>query len=505
MYGLGANALSSKAISKIFTSKGRPQDNPLIVHISNFDMLNDLVTEITPCAKKMMDAFWPGPLTLLFKKSKIVPPEISKGLDTIAVRFPNHKTALEIIEKSGVPIAAPSANLSGRPSTTTAQHVLEDLDGKISAVILDKPCALGLESTVLDLTRQKPVLLRPGGITKEQIEEILGDIIVDTAINNKISDTQSVSSPGMKYRHYAPKACVTVICGNHLDTANYIKHNSDEFTGILCFNEYSSFFNSNFVQSFGFVDNILEQSHNLFDKLRNFDTMPITKIFAQCPFDDGLGLAVSNRLKKSSGFNIINIKPRRVLGLTGSSGSGKSTVSHIFKELSAKIISADDIYHSLLENSSDMKLEICQNFDLKEIDRKKLGEIVFSNKDKLLKLNEITHKYVGKIFEKELYSTIDSELIILDVPLLFEANYQKYCDEIIGVISDFNTKIQRLCMRDGISFEYAQNRLKNQKDDLFFLKNCNIIIENNDNLDSLYLKCQQIYNNNKEMDNEFTS
>lgn len=496
VYGLGANALSSTAISKIFQAKGRPQDNPLIVHISNINMLNQLVLDVSDDAKRVIDAFWPGAITIIFKKSNIVPDEISRGLDTIAIRFPNHKTACEIIEQSGVPIAAPSANLSGRPSTTTAQHVLEDLDGKISAVVFDKPCKVGLESTVLDLTRQKPVILRPGSVTKEQIEAVLGEIDVDLSVKESIDNSAKVSSPGMKYRHYAPKAKVTVLCGNSYDTANYIRQNAGKSCGILCFDEYADLLSSPFTQTFGAKDNIDAQAHNLFDKLRLFDEMPVTEIFTQCPNDDGLGLAVANRLKKSSGFNVICIKNRKIIGLTGASGSGKSTVSDIFSELSAKVISADDIYHNLLENSSEMKVEISKNFaiDCDKIDRKKLGEIVFADKSKLKILNSITHKYITKAFEKELFSTIDSNVIVLDIPLLFEANYQRYCDKVVGVIANNDEKISRLCVRDGISEEYAKIRLKNQKSNEFFKENCDIIIDNAGDLNELYKKCENIYN-----------
>lgn len=492
---MGANALSSTAICKIFTAKGRPQDNPLIVHISSLDMLNKLVLVVSSEAKCVIDAFWPGPLTIIFKKSDIVPDEISRGLDTVAIRFPNHPTALKIIEQSGVPIAAPSANLSGRPSTTTAEHVVEDLDGKISAVVFDKACEVGLESTVLDLTREKPIILRPGGVTHTQLVEILGEVLIDKAVSGSIDNSAKVSSPGMKYRHYAPKAKVTVLCGNPYDTANYIRQNATKSSGILCFDEYEQFINGNFTQTFGSKNDINEQAHNLFDKLRLFDEMPVVEIFAQCPDDSGLGLAVANRLKKSSGFNVINLNPRKIIGLTGSSGSGKSTVSKIFSDLSAKVINADDIYHDLLENSTQMKAELAEAFgiDSDKIDRKKLGEIVFSDKQKLAILNEITHKYVTIEFEKQLFNVMHNDIVILDIPLLFEAKYERYCDKVIGVISSDEHKLARLCSRDGITVDYAKKRLSNQKNNEFFIKNCDIIIDNDGDLNSLQQKCQTIY------------
>lgn len=506
VYGLGANALDKNAVLKIFKAKGRPQDNPLIIHISSYDMLESLVLEISQKAKLVMNAFWPGALTIIFKKSDIVPSEISCGLDTVAIRFPNHKTALEIIKTAGVPIAAPSANSSGKPSPTTATHVLDDLDTKISAIVWDTPCKVGVESTVLDLTGDKPSILRPGEVTVEQLQEVLGEVLIDFAVKEKISENAVVNSPGMKYRHYAPKADVTVLCGNSLDTANYINQVADEKSGVLCFDEYANFFKNENIKTFGEEFDISEQARNLFEKLRLFDELDISQIFAQCPNDDGLGLAVANRLKKSSGFNVIEIKKRKIIGLTGTSGSGKSTVSGIFNKLCAKVISADEIYHNLLENCDDMKREISESFDVdcKDIDRKKLGKIAFSDKSKLLKLNEITHKYITHEFEKELFCSINDEFIILDVPLMFEASYDKYCDKVIGVVSNEERKIERICKRDGVNYDYAKKRLESQKKDSFFYDKCDIIIKNNDDFSSLYKQCEEIYNKVRGERNELT-
>lgn len=306
VYGLGANALSPKAVEKIFIAKGRPQDNPLIVHICSKDMLEKLVLDISDKANKIIEAFWPGAITLIFKKSDIVPDEVSKGLDTVAIRFPNHKTALELIEKCNTPIAAPSANISGKPSPTSANHVFNDLNGKISAVIIDENCDIGIESTVLDVTREIPVILRPGQVTKEQIEKIIGKVFIDQAITCNIDNTKKVSSPGMKYRHYAPNSPVTIICGNENNSFLYIKQNMDEKTGVLCFDEYIKEFDENAL-SFGSIFDKKAQAQQLFDKLRAFDNMDITKILAQCPNDDGIGFAISNRLKKSGGFNVIEV------------------------------------------------------------------------------------------------------------------------------------------------------------------------------------------------------
>lgn len=308
VYGLGANALDSSAVLKIFKAKGRPQDNPLIIHIADLEMLSKLVLDVNDKTKKLISAFWPGALTIIFKKTDIIPKEISCGLDTVAIRFPNHSVALDIIKTSGVPVAAPSANTSGRPSPTTAKHVFEDLDGKISAIVEDSACDFGVESTVIDMTREIPILLRPGGVTKEEIEKIIGKILVDDAVYSKISDTKKVSSPGMKYRHYAPKAEVIVVCGDAFKTALYIEKNKTKNDGVLCFDEFFEKFEN--AKSFGSVNDISEQGRQIFAKLREFDETNVQRIFSQCPVDENFGLAVSNRLKKSAGFNVINIEDK---------------------------------------------------------------------------------------------------------------------------------------------------------------------------------------------------
>ena len=214
VYGLAANALNGEAVKKIFLAKGRPQDNPLIVHIADFEQIYDLCPAVPPQAKQLADAFWPGPLTMIVPKGDCIPDEVSCGLDTVGIRLPSHPMARALIRESGVPLAAPSANTSGRPSTTTAAHVMHDMDGKIAAVLDGGACGVGVESTVITLALERPRLLRPGGITLEQLRSVLGEVDVDRALYEKIGDDVKVSAPGMKYRHYAPKAPVTVVRGN---------------------------------------------------------------------------------------------------------------------------------------------------------------------------------------------------------------------------------------------------------------------------------------------------
>lgn len=307
VYGLAANALSQTAVEKIFKAKGRPQDNPLIVHINSYKMLDILTKNVPLNARKLMDEFWPGELTIVLNKRKIVPRGISKNLDTVAVRFPSHKIAIELINCSQLPLAAPSANISGKPSPTNAHHVARDMDGKISAILDGGECQFGLESTVIDMTKVPPILLRPGKITKEQIEGVIGKILVDKSITELISNSEKVSSPGMKYKHYAPNARVTVVTGNPTETAGYIKQHANLSDGILCFDEFFDFFSQPDKRKLGSEFDINAQAKNLFSALRDFDDTDVSHIFAQCPSDDGVGLAVANRLKKSSGFNVVSL------------------------------------------------------------------------------------------------------------------------------------------------------------------------------------------------------
>lgn len=493
VYGLAANALNPHAISKIFSAKGRPQDNPLIVHISNYEMLNSLVAEIPEKAKILMDNFWGGPLTLVFKKSDLVPDEISKGLDTVAIRFPSHKLTLDLIELCGFPLAAPSANISGRPSTTTFEHVLEDLNGKIAGAIKDKPCEIGLESTVLDVTSEPFRLLRPGGVTAEQIEQFVGKIVTDKAVLGEILDTQKVSSPGMKYKHYAPKADLVVLCGNPDKTAKYIAQNASINDGILCFDEYEHYFFGASILTFGSKNDISSQANLLFDKLRIFDLISVEKIYAQCPSDIGLGLAVTNRMKKASGFNVLDLG-QKIIGITGNSGSGKTTFTDFAKENGYEIVDCDEVYHNLLENNADMLSELFESFpqafENNVINLKKLGELVFENSEKLEQLNAITHKFVKETCLDRIKNA--KTTVIFDVPLMFESGFNEYCDIVVGILSKEENKTQRIISRDNISHEYASARLKNQKNDSFYMANCDIIIENDGEINDFKQKILEI-------------
>lgn len=307
VYGLAASALNPCAIKKIFAAKGRPQDNPLIVHICSVDQLDGLCRDIPPEAFKLAEKFWPGPLTMVLRKSTRVPEEVSAGLDTVAIRFPAHPVALDVIRAAGVPLAAPSANVSGSPSPTSAAHVFADLNGRIDAVIDGGECSVGIESTVISLAHKPPRLLRPGGITREQLCEVLAEIEIDKAVNGKISDNEKVSSPGMKYRHYAPSRPLKAICGKGEKTALYILSVALPGDAVICYNNYEHMFGAFLTFPYGDEHDERTLAHGLFSALRKADVARPERIFIQCPDERGIALAVSDRIKKAAGFDVVYV------------------------------------------------------------------------------------------------------------------------------------------------------------------------------------------------------
>ena len=306
VYGLGANGLEPKAVAKIFEAKGRPQDNPLILHVWNTAQIADFCHSIPEAAYRLAEKFWPGPLTMVLPARDTVPKCTTAGLPTVAVRCPDNAVTREIIRLSGCPIAAPSANISGKPSTTTAEHVMHDHDGKIEAVVDGGPCRVGLESTIVDLTEDRPRLLRPGGITPEQLLEVLGDLIVDKAVTAQIDKDAVVKAPGMKYRHYAPDCQVVIVSGSREKAAAYIKTHYQTGDRVLCFEEELSLYEGCDPLSYGKEAEVETLSAGLFAALRILDDPKIGMVFARCPVGDGVAYAVQNRLKKAAAFHIID-------------------------------------------------------------------------------------------------------------------------------------------------------------------------------------------------------
>ena len=315
VYGLGADALNPTAVLALFEAKKRPLDNPPIIHVADPAEVYRLVEEVPAKARILIDKFWPGPLTLIFKRSNIMPKVTVAGLDTVAIRMPKHKVALELIRLSRCPIAAPSANLAGKPSPTTAQHVYEDLNGRIDAIIDGGATNIGVESTVVDLSVDPPMLLRPGGTPFEELKKVLGDMKLHVFVQAEQELTlQEIRSPGMKHKHYAPKAEVILVEGNVSAVINKVKELSESYrhkgkkVGILATDETQTAYKEEVVKSLGSRSNLKSVAKNLFRLLREIDAQNVDVIIAEGVSSDGLGLAVMNRLRKASGYHIIKAK-----------------------------------------------------------------------------------------------------------------------------------------------------------------------------------------------------
>ena len=312
VYGLGANALNEDAVLKIFQAKGRPQDNPLIVHVASKE-ISELVEDIPEVAKELMDKFWPGPLTIILNKKDIIPNRTSANLSSVGIRMPNSEIALKLIELSGCPIAAPSANISGRPSPTDAERCIEDLNGKVDYILGGVQSDVGVESTIVDCTVMPPVVLRPGGITLEMLKEICNEITIDKAIQGKPDENLKPKAPGMKYRHYAPKAKLKIIKGNRektIEKINEIVQNyidNKKRVAILSTEELKGQFPLGEAISLGSENKLNEVARNLFESLRKCDDIKVDLILCQAFEEKGVGLAIMNRLNKAAGFDIIEV------------------------------------------------------------------------------------------------------------------------------------------------------------------------------------------------------
>ncbi len=308
VYGLGANALNEKAVHSIFTAKGRPADNPLIVHIHSRCQLPELC-DIPPLAEPLMDAFWPGPLTMLFPRKKTVPDVVTAGLPTVAVRMPSHPVAAAMLRICSLPIAAPSANRSGRPSPTTAAHVLEDMNSVIPLILDGGPCDVGLESTVLDLCHGDPCILRPGGVTREMLESVLNrPVCLAGSILRPLKPDEKALSPGMRYKHYAPKGTVTLVEGSEDQVCKALQFLYDRDTSagrsacVMCFSEHTALLHSCRPHDLGSMRNQSEVAHRLFDTLRRLDEEDMEFIYSEVLPPEGVGLAVMNRLGRAAAF-----------------------------------------------------------------------------------------------------------------------------------------------------------------------------------------------------------
>ena len=307
VYGLAGDSSRDSAIEKIFEAKGRPQDNPLIVHIASMDMLDGIVSRVPDDARLLANTFWPGPLTIIMPKGEMICDKTCAGLDSVGVRMPSHPVAHEIIKKSGIAFAAPSANISGKPSPTNADDVYIDMVGRIPLIIDDGECDAGVESTVISTLTDTPTILRPGVITVDMIEACLGKkIAIADGVLNKVHSDKKVLSPGIKYKHYAPKAEVTILRGSFEKYIKYIDSHYKEKTCAMCFDGEEKHLSVPAV-TYGSIDNPKEQAHKLFSALRTLDTMGAKIVYARCPETTGVSLAVYNRLIRAAAFRIIQL------------------------------------------------------------------------------------------------------------------------------------------------------------------------------------------------------
>ena len=496
VYGLAADALNGESVKKIFKAKGRPMDNPLIVHIAHLEDIGrlELVRDFPEKAKKLADAFWPGPLTIILEKDEAIPDEVSAGLPTVAIRMPSHPVARKLIERSGCALAAPSANSSGLPSPTTAQHVLDDLSGRIDAVIDGGACSVGVESTVMTLVGDTPRILRPGFITKEQIEEVIGAVGIDKAVLHHVENNEKAASPGMKYRHYSPRVKVVLVRADGDHYINFVNRSQNRFKNVaaLCYDEDVESITAPSV-SLGEKKDLATQAKRLFDALRAVDEIEGAEVvYAHCPKAQGVGMALYNRLIRAAAFEVIDIPSLKIVGLTGQTGAGKSEVSKILRESGMKIIDADQAARLAVEDSRVLQ-KLTEAFSSEillpdgTLDRKKTARIAFSSQDNANKLGEITHPKIIEIMLEQAREASDTgaAFAVFDAPQLFEAKADVYCDCIISVLSDEELRLSRIMERDALSEEEARSRMSVQYSEEFFRANSDFFIYNNDGLDAL--------------------
>lgn len=487
VYGLGACATNAKAVQKIFEAKGRPADNPLIVHVSCWEDVSKVCCNIPSVARRLAEKFWPGPLTMLLPKQFVIPDITTAGLSTVGVRCPSNEIARKLIQLTGIPIAAPSANRSGRPSPTEFTHLVQDLEGRVDALIDGGSCQVGVESTVLDVTVSPPRLLRPGGVSLNALQAVLGDVQVDDAVLSELSPDAKVRSPGMKYRHYAPSAPVIILRGSVKDAAAFVARKAKKGLrcAVLCYQEEISFFQkASQCLSYGSQNDAQSLNHNLFSALRTMDTWNPDVIYARCPEGNSETMAVENRLKRAAGFRILSLQSPCIVGLTGGSGAGKTYVLNALRRRGAFTLDADELYHDLLNNNLLLKKELFQRFPscITEagIDRSILSQIVFNDDQALHDLNTITHKHIlSTIRERFIQAGRDGfSIVVLDAPTLFESGFYLECHYLIAVIAPEHIRLQRIVDRDGISQEKALLRIRHQHSNDFFYQNCDFIVEN---------------------------
>lgn len=478
VYGLAASAYSDEAIEKVFLAKGRPQDNPLIVHISDIEEIKNIVSEMPNEAKTLAERFWPGPLTMVLPRTERVAPRVSAGLSTVAVRMPENEIARSIIRECGLPLAAPSANLSGSPSPTTADHVIADLSGRIDAVVVSGHSSVGVESTVVSLAVKPPRLLRPGKITAEELYEILPDLVIDKAVLSELEKGEKAASPGMMYKHYSPKTEVYLVEAESAEFVKFVNEKTD--CAAICFKEDAELLHCKYL-SIGASDDEEAQARLIFERLRESDGLGVKTVYVHAPKKSGVGLAVYNRLIRAAGFKVIRLKT--VIGLTGPTGSGKTTACRIAEDMGYTVINCDKVAREATENKECLKaLSEAFGEDIINSDgtlsRKKLAEKAFSSAPKTELLNRTIFPYITRLVREKIESAKTGK-ILLDAPTIYESGINGICAAVIAVLADTEIRLSRILSRDGIDRSAALLRINAGKPDDFYKSKTEHIIYNN--------------------------
>ncbi|MBQ5841333.1 MAG: threonylcarbamoyl-AMP synthase [Clostridia bacterium] len=498
VYGLAADALNPTAVAAIFAAKERPMDNPLIVHIGDMGDWAPLVKSIPPAAQKLADTYWPGPLTIILPAADCIPTEVTGGLSTVAVRFPAHPIAQAVILQSGCPLAAPSANRSGSPSPTNAARVMEDMQGRIAAVLDGGDCDVGVESTVIDMSHPTPRLLRPGGITPEMLEAVLGPIDIDPAVLHALQKGAVAASPGMKYKHYAPKAQVYLVKGTRAAYVDYVNAHKQDGVTALCFDEQTAKLTVPAV-SYGPAEDQAAQARQVFDALRQLDEQGAETVYAACPRPRGIGLAVYNRLLRAAAFRIINTI--RIVGLTGPTGAGKSTVAQVWRDKGVPIIDADELARQVTAPDSPCLQAIAEAFSpaiLQEdgsLNRAELARLAFATPAETAKLNAITHPAILALMRQQLEDAADEghPVAVIDAPLLFEAGVDGLCHHVVAVMAPKNKRLSRIMARDGIDEQAAARRMAAQQADDFYCRDGVSVLVNDTDEETLRYKAAALW------------
>ncbi len=491
VYGLAASAYDNEAIKKVFIAKGRPQDNPLIVHIAELCDLDNIVIELPEEAKRLAERFWPGPLTMVLKRTEKIADGVSAGLDTVAVRMPENAVARAVIRESGLPLAAPSANLSGSPSPTSAEHVVADLDGRIDAVIMSGECSVGVESTVVSLAVKPPRLLRPGRVTVEELSEILPDLVMDSAVLNELKEGEKAASPGMMYKHYSPKTEVFLVEAEEDDFCRFVNGKKD--AGAICFFEDEGKISRPTVV-IGHADDEAEQAKNIFDALRKTDTLGVKSVYVHAPKKSGVGLAVYNRLIRAAGFKVIRLP--FIIGLTGPTGAGKTTACREAEKLGYYVINCDKTARKATENTECLKA-LSDAFGEGVLDEKgvlirsRLARRAFKDAESTELLNKTIFPFITAVLENEIALSGHNK-ILLDAPTLYESGIDSICSAVIVITADKKTRLSRILARDKITEEAAMLRINAGKPDEFYKQRTPNIIYSDGTEESLAAEFSEI-------------